>query len=599
LNGLVALHARGAPVDGQTLARMTAALQPRDPDANRVWADGSVALAASPARLGDRLFVAADARIDARDDLLARLAGQGRPAAADLSDAELLLHAYDVWAEACLQHLLGDFSFALWDATRRRLLCAVDPLGVKPFYFAERGGLFAGSNSLACVRFHPQVRDDLDEVAVGDFLFSGLYQDRGRTIYADVARLPPGHFLVVDDGGTRLHRYFDWPEPAEGPPRRAGDVIDGFQELLGRAVADRLRTPRVAVYMSGGLDSTLVALTAKRELARRFGAFELAAFTRVSGGLVPDQERQYAAQAASGLSISIDVQDCDAGLPFDWVGRLAPPEPIARVALGPELDQAARLGARFSVALTGYDGDALLGAAIHLHWRDRLVQGRWLGLARDFAWVAARRRAIPPMGARTMVAGWLARRRGSDAAPVRPPWMRESLWLQAGLAERWRPPPRQAAGQARGQALRMFVQPAWRAVFDRYDPALSGVPVDVRHPLLDLRLIRFAFALPAVPWCVDKELLRRSAAGLPDDVRRRPKTPLAGDFDAALFRRQWRAGMIPWQACELSRFLDPAAVEDALAADLRGEADLWPLLRAIGLGAWMQRSACARLSRRS
>jgi asparagine synthase (glutamine-hydrolysing) len=53
-------------------------------------------------------------------------------------------------------------------------VCAVDPLGVRPFYYADRGGLFAGSNSLACVRLHPAVRDDLNDAAVGDFLFPGV-----------------------------------------------------------------------------------------------------------------------------------------------------------------------------------------------------------------------------------------------------------------------------------------------------------------------------------------------------------------------------------------------------------------------------------------
>jgi asparagine synthase (glutamine-hydrolysing) len=575
---------------------MTAALRARGPDGEGVWSDRSVGVghtrsdvtcdvrpAASPARLGDRLFIAADARIDARTDLLARLASRGQPAAEDLTDAELILRAYDCWGDACCEHLLGDFSFALWDAGRRRLVCAVDQLGVKPFYYADRGGLFAGSNSLACVQMHPSVRGDLDELAVGDFLYAGIYRDRARTICADVARLPPGHFLVVDDRGSSLQRYFDWPEPVEAPPRRAGEVLEAFQELLERAVADRLRSPKVAVYMSGGVDSTLVALIAKRELARRFDAFELAAFTRVSKALIPDEEQRYAELAAASLSIPIHVQDCDEGVPFDWARRLGPPQPMGRFALGPELDQAARLSSGYRVALTGYDGDVLLGAAVRLHWRDRLAQGRLLALVRDFAWVAVHQRAIPPVGFRTL----LARRRRPNAAPTRPPWLRESLWQRAGLAEQWRPSQRPALQSARTPARWMLAGAAWGAVFDRYDPAFSGAPVEVRHPLADLRLIRFAFGLAAVPWCVDKHLLRASATGLPREVRTRPKTPLAGDFDAALFRHRGSTELVRWQSEELSRFVDPHEVENALRAALRGETDPCPPLRAVGLGAWI------------
>ena len=112
----------------------------------------------SPTSLGDRLFITADARIDARDELCARLRDCGRDLALDLPDPELVLHAYDAWGEGCLRHLLGDFSFALWDASRRKLFCAVDALGVRPFFYADRGGLFVGSNSLACVRLHDKVR---------------------------------------------------------------------------------------------------------------------------------------------------------------------------------------------------------------------------------------------------------------------------------------------------------------------------------------------------------------------------------------------------------------------------------------------------------
>ena len=280
MSGIAALFARGgAPADAALLARLIAAQRFRGPDGQGSWSRGSVGLGhtlhkttleaereVSPASLEDRLFITADARIDARDELCARLRDRGRELPLDLPDPELVLHAYDTWGEGCLPHLLGDFSFALWDASRRQLFCAVDPLGARAFYYADRGGSFVGSNTLACVRLHDQVRDELDERAVGDFILLGGYQDRDITIYADIARIPPGHFLVVGDDGARLTRYFDCPIRSKRARARPTTAWISFAPLLDRAVRDRLRTPKVAVYMSGGVDSPLVALTAKRRL---------------------------------------------------------------------------------------------------------------------------------------------------------------------------------------------------------------------------------------------------------------------------------------------------------------------------------------------
>jgi asparagine synthase (glutamine-hydrolysing) len=605
MSGVAALFARGGvPLDGALLESMAATQRFRGPDGGGLWQEGSIGLAhalhkttleaegeRSPASLGGRLFIAADARLDAREELCARLRDHAGDVGTGthLADAELILRAYDAWGEDCLQHLLGDFSFALWDGPRRRLVCAVDPLGVKPFYYADRGGVFAGSNSLACVRLHPAVRDDLNEVAVADFLLAGHYQDRDVTIYADVARIPPGHLLVAHDGGSRLQRYFDWPEPAEVGWARPADCLEAFEELLGRAVRDRLRTPKVAIFMSGGLDSPLVARTARRELAARFPNPELEAFCCVFDRLIPDDERRYAELAATSLSIPIDVQSLDGGELFDWVGRMTPAEPFGEVAVGPCLDQMSRLASRFSVVLTGYDGDVLLRAAVRLHWRERLAQGRLGALARDLAWFVGHTRALPPIGVRT----YLARRRRGAASLQRPSWLREGLWQRAALGPRWaaarHPPP---VRRSREPSARSFASPTWSLVFDGYDPGCTGRAIEARHPLADLRLIRFAFGLPAVPWCVDKYLLRRCLGDLPEEIRTRPKTPLAADPTAERFRRHGLGRAVPpWRSPLLSAFIDVPAVEQSLARRAipteSEEEELWPLLRAVGFGAWL------------
>ncbi len=82
------------------------------------------------------------------------------------SDAELILHAYDAWGEQCVEHILGDFSFVLWDSRRHCLFCARDHLGIRPLYYAEIGQCLLVSNTLDCLRQLDAVPTDLNDQAI-------------------------------------------------------------------------------------------------------------------------------------------------------------------------------------------------------------------------------------------------------------------------------------------------------------------------------------------------------------------------------------------------------------------------------------------------
>jgi asparagine synthase (glutamine-hydrolysing) len=591
---------RGAPADRELLHAMTAVQRFRGPDGEATWQLGSVGLGhtlhntalnqeheAQPRSLDGRLFITADARVDARRDLCARLRDRGHDARDDAPDSELLLRAYDAWGDSFLDHILGDFSFALWDAPRRRLVCAVDQLGVKPFYYANRGGLFVGSNSLQCVRLHPYVRDDLNEVAVGDFLLVGHYLDRDVTIHADIARVPPGHFLVVETNGLRVQRYFSLPQPVEMRLSHEDDYVEQFQELLGAAVRDRLRTSRAAVYLSGGVDSSLVAMTAMRQLEQKGGNHAVEGFTCVFDRLIPDDERYYAGLVGQSLGIRVDFQSCDDTKLFSWMEGFIPPEPPGPLYGGPALVQASRLASGFSTVLTGWDGDALCLSATRLHWRERLQQYRFGALAHELAWYIQHERRLPPVGVRTQLARW---RRGRRSALQRPSWLREEFCERTGLLQRWRPvfapePP----VHSREPSRQNFASPGWASVFESNDAGWLGFPLEARHPLADLRVIHFCMGLPAVPFCVDKHLLRRSMHGLPPQIRTRPKTPLQGHPEQQLFRTHGLgSAAIGWhEAQALEMFLDLGGVERALAEPSMSIDQLSPTLRAVALGLWV------------
>src|SRR5437762_10683384 len=157
---------------------MTEALRPCGPDAQDVWLDVSVVLAHASLHTRDeaperqprsadaRLWITADARIDARACLVAELGARADHDLDSESDAALILRAYQVWGERCVEHLLGDFAFAIWDAERRRIFCARDHFGVKPLFYAQVADTLVFSSTLDCVRLHPGISSDLDDRAI-------------------------------------------------------------------------------------------------------------------------------------------------------------------------------------------------------------------------------------------------------------------------------------------------------------------------------------------------------------------------------------------------------------------------------------------------
>ena len=169
---------------------------------------GSVHLDGAPVQLDlnldGKLWITADARIDARKELLAKLPRSPQVQ----NDAELILLAYEAWGEDCLQHLIGDFAFAIWDSRSQQLFCARDRFGVKPFFYTHTGDSFLFSNQLRALRFDPRVSNTLNETAIGDYLVFGLNQDLSTTTFRDIQRLPPAHSLTIKNGSLSIRRYW-------------------------------------------------------------------------------------------------------------------------------------------------------------------------------------------------------------------------------------------------------------------------------------------------------------------------------------------------------------------------------------------------------
>ena len=530
------LNVAGAPVDQALLRRITDFLSSRGPDARHAWSDGAIGLGHAmlrttfeaerehqPCSLDGEVWITADARIDARPELKAELEAAGRRDVKDATDVELILHAYHAWGDDCVRHLLGDFAFAIWDGPRRRLLCARDHFGVKPFYYARVADAFVFSNTLECVRLHPAVSSGLNELAIADFLLFGWNQEPDTTTFRDIRSLPPAHRLVLDERGLHVARYWTLPrEPVRY--RRNGDYVEAFLERLEQAVADRLRTNRVAVSMSGGLDSSSVAATARRLLARQSADASLRACTCVYDRLIPDEERYWSGLVAQHLGIPIDYLVADDYELYErWDDPACrTPEPLDQEFWARSTDLL-RLASRESrVILTGEGGDACLHPGRSL--QQLIAGGHFLRLAADalrYRWSEGRWIGL---GIRTRAAKLLPL--GVKPAPY-PPYISPGLIKRLGLKARW-----EAVSRPRVRtACDEVSSPFWpRSLFLSYEYACSRLGAEARHPFFDVRLATSLVGLPPVPWAIRKKLVRVAMAGaLPGAILSRPPTPLAGD----------------------------------------------------------------------
>jgi asparagine synthase (glutamine-hydrolysing) len=195
------------------------------------------------------------------------------------SDTEVLLHAYEEFGPECLKCLNGQFAFAIWNARDQTLFLARDRLGVRPlFYTLHSGDLIFGSE-IKAILADRRVRAEINPVVLEQvFTFWGPLTP--RTIFRDIQELPPGHFMLAGKGKVAIESYWqpDFPAAATALTQRsAEDYLAEFSALLLDAVRIRLRADvPVGAYLSGGLDSSIIASVIRNFAKNRLDTFSIA-----------------------------------------------------------------------------------------------------------------------------------------------------------------------------------------------------------------------------------------------------------------------------------------------------------------------------------
>jgi asparagine synthase (glutamine-hydrolysing) len=279
--------ARQAPsgVTTQSLGRMAAAIRHRGPDGYGFYAGRKVGLAHVRLGVADaggagqpltnedgQIVVTSTCEVFNHPELRHELESRGHTFRTRCH-AEVLVHGYEEWGTELLPRLDGQFAFAIYDRNRETVFVARDRFGVRPLFYAQRNGDFFFGSEIKAILATGEVDAALDQRGLDEVLRLGAARPP-RTAFSGIASLEPGTYGIWKDGALWLRHYYelDYPETAEEPD----DVIEQLDEIMLRSVGMRLRAEvPVGAYVSGGLDSTIVASLARSASSRPVRSFSI------------------------------------------------------------------------------------------------------------------------------------------------------------------------------------------------------------------------------------------------------------------------------------------------------------------------------------
>jgi asparagine synthase (glutamine-hydrolysing) len=616
---------------------MLEALRHRGPSGTAVWSDDSVTLGLTRLAIvapeseadvaaGDSGRVHAVMNGEIYNHLLLRgaLRVQGH-AVTGPTDAWVIPPLYEREGADFPNRLDGMFAIALWDAAEHRLVLARDRAGEKPLFFTRLAGGWAFASEPRALTLLPGVSRDPSPDALARYLYHGFFAG-SDSAYAAIRQLPPGHVLSLERAGEHLERYWRPWDPTARPsvPPAAEDAPARALAELERAVASRVPDEvRFGVFLSGGVDSGLVATLAARTVRHPFPTFSLR---------LPHQgydESGYAAQVAAriGSRHHVLTMDVAEGAEALEVYAARNDQPLGDPSLLPTWALARMAARHVPVVLTGEGGDELFGgyptyighghaaaaahipsavraAAIALARRLRpshhhvtlpFLLERFLSAAdlppfeRHWAWFGT----ASPAESLAFLAPEL-RARVSEHAPLAHLARVESDLVRAGVMRSGEEPPLEAYQML---DFELFLP---GALLTKVDRAAMAHGVESRAPFLEESLIRFALSLPArakLRGSTTKWALKQAALGLlPDAVRGRRKQGFSPPFSA------WTRGPLREEVSdhlsaeriERAGVLDPAATRSLFERHAAGQVErgrtLWALL---SLQMWAERFVAA------
>lgn len=547
---------------------------------------------AQPYTVDGETWFLGEARCDGRDEVARVLARSGVEVSGSASSEQLVLRYFAKFGESGLPDLHGDFSFILWDPRLRKLIAFRDLTGSRPFYYSHHDGAVIFSNTLQAILAHPAIsRSDFDLQFIADFLLGSPHHDPERTIYKEIRRLSAGSILEFSDRGLSVRRIAHLPIEEMLSFKSDEAVVEHFGHLFKEAVGDRLPDGNTAIFLSGGLDSTSIAASAvdQRKIRSPEGPLNLYALNFDLQPLFSDEEGILAGRFAKTLDLPFESAAVGNFLPFQDNQDSVLPEPTCGPYLNVQRFCFSRTVARGRVVFTGDGGDEILNVKAlpylrYLSSRSNAGRAGWVLLKH-----ALSSRKIPYLGTgiRAGLLGLIGRR---PPKPVFPSWLTPEAETRFDLRRRFveissEPTSKHPFSPS---AYGVFNGQTFANVMEEQDAGWTNTLVESRAPFLDRRLLAFLLRLPAIPWLMKKELLRRASKGLlPEEIRRRPKAPLRLDpLLVQVASGKWsppQSGALP---DPLPFFVDSTRFTASLSQPL--DLNLYTNLPPIALAQWLQ-----------
>ena len=621
--GIAGIYAPGRRVSGDAVVPMLAAMQHRGPDDRgiEVLADGQLAfghlrlsildlspLGHQPMTLSDRkTWIVYNGEVYNFREIRAELTSLGWSFRTE-SDTEVILSAYRQWGIDAVERFRGMFAFALWDESRQLLVLCRDRFGVKPLYYSVRDGVLAFSSELKALNVTGHTSRNPDPVSVAEFVQYG-YLSAPRSIFADVQTVRPG---VVCTFRTSLraeeHQYWSTTTLYDGVGAASlrseldrlpeKELLERTERVLQQAFEYRMVADvPVGVFLSGGIDSSLLAAILTRRAGLKLNTFTI--------GYADSEfdERQYARIVAKTLEsthVELTVSPEMAVDLAEQIPQIAD-EPIGDSSLLPTLMVSKLARQSVKVALSADGADELFGGyaryaycAAFVRRRSRLVRGLY--------WLSAE--ILDQLPPELIARGYALTRRGGPRFAaindklrkfVRMARSRNTFEAYDAAISEW------TASQvnsflARDACIRSDAQTTFEAIrgsgpadqfmhFDmaRYlpgdllakvDRASMYVSLEAREPFLDHEAARLAAALP-LRWKIrngeNKFVLRRLLAGyFPTTLFARPKQGFSapiGDWLRGPLRPIFEQELSPVRVRQHG-LLDPRASAEAVSAFL-------------------------------
>jgi asparagine synthase (glutamine-hydrolysing) len=452
------------------------------------------------------------------------------------SDTEVILQAYVKWGPSCVERFHGMFAFAIWDRQLRVMYAARDRMGVKPFYYHYSSDCFAfASRPRALLALNSNWASPLDEQALRFYLESG-YVPAPYSIFQAIRKLPPAHWLLLNDSGLQVKRYWDFcqiPPEHSWEHRKEEDLLSELDEILSRSVRFRtISDVPLGAFLSGGIDSSIVVAMMAKQSSNPVKTFTIG---------FEDETFDESVHAAAVARHLHTEHFCEKIRVVDLL-ELRPKfsdefdEPFFDSSAFPTMAVSRLARKHVTVSLSGDGGDELFGGYPYYNWIHSLrgFYGLPLSARRLLAFAVG----IAPKHRLKLLSGAMrqqniaeafcfARSIAKDFQPILlPDVLRRTISLKELFTEAAKSFP----SDLKGPEIAMRLDALYTLSDDylqKVDVASMAFSLESREPLLDQDLVEWAMKLP-LKWKLrkgqNKYLLRKLAYHyVPRKILDRPK----------------------------------------------------------------------------